>query len=95
MKAKKSEPTTPREVAEWMVKELERIQFLYQEQAVYDIESKFGDVFVYINENGNPAIDKRVLREFRKLTGDKVIWESGERMWRKRESYDSPGRKQY
>ena len=55
----------------------------------------FGDDFVYINENGNLAIEKKVLNVFRKLTDDSVVWSRGERMWRLREENDEPGRQQY
>jgi hypothetical protein len=77
-----------------MLGQLNREKCLYQESTVFDIEEKFGAEFTYINESGNPAIDKRVLLEFRKLTGDSVIWERGERLWRFREDYDEEGRQQ-
>lgn len=85
---------TSEDVAQWMLDELSRIQFLYQDTLVYEIESKFGSSFVYYNDNGNPAIDKKILTAFKKLTGDSVIWQRGERMWRFREEYDLPGRMQ-
>ena len=87
--------TTPAQVAQWMLDELKRVKYLYQKTVVYDIEKKFGDEFTYENDSGNPAIDKKVLAAFRKLTGDSVIWERGERMWRAREKQDEPGRQQY
>jgi len=87
--------TTPEQVAQWMLSELKRVKYLYQETVVYDIASQFGKQFNYYNDNGNPAIDKKVLAAFRKLTGDTVIWERGERMWRFREKHDEPGRQQY
>ena len=86
--------TTPKDVAQWMMEELKRVNYLYQETVVYDIDSKFGDEFTYINDNGNLAISKNVLAAFRKLNEGNVIWERGEKMWRFRESYDSPGRQQ-
>jgi hypothetical protein len=86
--------TTPDQVAQWMLDELKRVKYLYQETVVYDISSKFGEQFTYYNDSGNPAIDKKVLSAFRKLTGDVVIWERGQRMWRFRENYDEPGRQQ-
>jgi len=85
---------TPEQVAEWMLQELERVDYLYQNMVVYDIASKFGDEFTTINDNGNMAIRKDVLARFRKLTGDSVIWERGERLWRKRQPHDEPGRLQ-
>ena len=85
---------TARDVAKWMLKKLEEVKYLYQEEVVYEISEKFGEEFTYINENGNDAIDRAVLKEFRKLTSDSVIWERGERMWRFREEYDEEGRSQ-
>lgn len=90
----KTVPVTAKEVAKWMLVELKRAESLYQEQAVYDIGEKFGKRFTYENQNGNLAISKEVLAEFRKLTEDKVVWVRGDRMWRFRESYDSKGRGQ-
>ncbi len=77
-----------------MLEELKREKYLHQQTVVYDIESKFGEEFTYVNENGNLAIDRRVLKEFRNLTGDNVVWERGERLWRFREDYDEDGRRQ-
>jgi len=87
-------PATPEEIAEWMVTALERDEFLYQGTVVYEIAQRFGDEFTYINPNGNLAIDRRVLKAFGKLTKDTVIWEKGERVWRKRHEADEEGRRQ-
>ena len=87
---------TPSDVAKWMLEELNRRQdCLYQEQVVHDIESKFGDGFTYTNEDGNQAIERLVLKEFRSLTGDDVVWERSDKLWRKREDHDEAGRSQY
>jgi len=85
---------TANDVARWMLSELEKDQILYQETAVSDIQEKFGDSFVYDNPNGNLAISKEVLAEFRELTNDRVVWVRGERYWRFREKHDDIGRKQ-
>lgn len=76
------------EIAQWMFDELKRQQCLYQQEVVYDIESKFGQEFTYTNENGNLAINRNVLKAFRKITSNTVVWERSERMWRMRQSYD-------
>jgi hypothetical protein len=88
-------PPTSDDVAHWMLAQVEAEGSLYQEEAAADIEEMFGDVFVYENDNGNPAISRAVLKAFRQLSDDDVVWERGERMWRKRESSDEPGRQQY
>ncbi len=82
------------DVAEWMVSQLNKTHRLYQEVIVRDTRANFGGAFVYINDSGNYAIDKKVLVKFRKLTDDIAIWERGDKAWRKRESYDKPGRQQ-
>jgi hypothetical protein len=84
----------PKEIAEWMLEQLKAGRDLYQDEIVNEIEQKFGGEFVYENENGNPAIDRRVLQEFRKMTEKTVVWERGGRFWRFRESGDQAGRRQ-
>ncbi len=86
---------TPEQIAEWMVEELERGQYLYQQVVASEIAERFGEEFTYVNQNGNLAIDPRVLAAFRRITEDTVVWERGERMWRKRNDADEPGRRQY
>jgi hypothetical protein len=82
------------QVARWMVGQFRNSDYLYQQVAVSNIQTIFGAQFVYRNRAGNQAIDKRVLRAFKKLTGDAVVWERGQRVWRKRHSYDAAGRQQ-
>jgi len=78
-----------------MLNELEKQKgVLNQDDAVSRIADLFGEHFIYDNEAGNPAIDKKVLAAFRKLTGDSVVWSRDERLWRKRESGDEPTRRQ-
>lgn len=86
---------TVKEVAWWMRDEMERKGDLYQTDAARGIESEFGKEFVYKNERSNLAIDRRVLREFRKLTEDTVVWMRWERCWVKRGEHDPPGRQAY
>jgi argonaute-like protein implicated in RNA metabolism and viral defense len=82
-------PYTHKDVALFMKKQLDKDKILYQESVVYEIEKNFGSDFVYINENGNLAIDRNVLKEFRNITPD-VVWERGGRCWRLREEFDHP-----
>ena len=87
-------PPTPGDVALWMDEELERTGSLLQADAVAGIEREFGPGFIYKNESVNPAIDKRVLRDFRELTESNVVWDRWTREWRHRTSDDAPGRDQ-
>lgn len=81
--------TTAKDVAEWMFAHFERANYLYQESVVYKIKKEFGADFVYINKNGNLAIAEGVLKEFRKLTEGKVLWERGSKAWRKLRANES------
>jgi hypothetical protein len=86
--------SSPLDVTLWMQAKIDADGTLYQEVAVYEIIDRFGEDFAYINSNGNCAIAKPVLKEFKRLTGDYVIWIRGERYWRKREDGDAEGRQQ-
>jgi hypothetical protein len=85
---------TAAEVAEWMVEQLEGRRELYQHEAAHHIRLKFGNDFVYLNQNGNYAISRDVLREFRKRTEDTVVWERGWRAWRRRTERDRADKRQ-
>lgn len=82
------------DVAKWMLEQLKEKKRLYQETAVYQIRKLFGEEYSYRNENGNFAISKEVLNEFRKMSEAIAIWERGERAWRLRRDSDKPGRQQ-
>ena len=85
----------PTDVAEWMLAEFERSKgYLDQEDVVYRIQKRSGERFVYQNQNGNLAVGRAVLTEFRKLTEEFVVWERGERVWRRREKHDPLGKRQ-
>jgi hypothetical protein len=74
--------------------ELDRGGFLSQADAVAGIKREFGTSFIYRNENGNPAIEKGVLRAFRELTEADVVWDRSAREWRHRQPGDAPTRVQ-
>jgi hypothetical protein len=86
--------STPAEVAQWMANKVRTKRELYQDDAVAQIEKRFGADHVYDNANGNLAISKVVLTAFRKLTEADVIWVKSERFWRLRERGDEPSRRQ-
>ena len=81
---------TVHDVAAFMLKRLNEAKTLYQEVVVQEIQYQYGNEFVYINENGNLAISRKVLSEFRKLTEGQVVWSRGERYWRFRLDYEAP-----
>jgi uncharacterized protein DUF6953 len=69
--------------------DLDTEKTLYQEDVVDEIERKFGKKFIYENENGNLAIARAVLVEFRQITPH-AVWVRSERCWRRREKHDDP-----
>jgi hypothetical protein len=75
-----------------MLDELEKTGLLYQWEAILEIQSRFDGVFTYLNESGNFAIDRRVLRSFRHLTEDDVVWRRTEGCWVIRGPHNPPGR---
>lgn len=65
-----------------MISEILEKGYVYQEYIVQDIQEKFGEEFVYENENGNLAISKKVLNEFKKLKEDNGIeWDRSDKSW--------------
>ena len=95
-------PTTPKEIAEWMISQINSKGQLLQVKAVSAIEKKFGSEFVYVSDIGELSIDRRVLYQFRKMTADDIVWVTQhgggfwpKAHWRQRGPGDSPGRTQY
>jgi hypothetical protein len=83
---------TPESIARWMHSSVEEEGCLYQADAVGEIAQRFGQEFTDRSDRGNPVIGKPVLEAFRDISGDTVVWDRGERCWRKREADDAPGR---
>ena len=77
-----------------MLSDLEDVGELYQDDVADRIVRDFGSEFIYFNDNGNPAIRKDVLKEFRHITGNNVVWCRGDQYWRFRTESDDPGRAQ-
>lgn len=81
--------TKPHDVARHLVDRLEANHgWLEHEEAVTEIERHFGEMFLYENENGNQAIARSVLKEFRRLTEKTVVWSREGKAWRYRDGGD-------
>jgi hypothetical protein len=59
--------------------------YLGQDEAADLIAEAGGDELLTTNNNGNIAIDKSVLAEFRKLTAETAVWMKSARAWRERD----------
>lgn len=91
---------TPRQVAEWMAAQIEEEGELVQRAAARQIQGLFGDGFITYDPAGDPGIHRRVLYQFKKITGDSVVWVAVQGswldgFWRLRHADDRPGRLQY
>ncbi len=87
--------TTSSDVAQWMLSVIQEQGELSQNNAFYEINKRFGKGFTTITNSGSPSTSKGVLTAFQKISSEVVIWERGDKKWRKREFYDAPGRQQY
>lgn len=83
-----------KDVAQWMLNEIQQNAYLEQGVAVHTIHEKFGDEFVYTNNNGNLAIANKVLTAFNKLSGESVVWLRRDKAWVPRQEHHYPGRQQ-
>jgi hypothetical protein len=91
---KNSDKIKSSDVAAWMLSVIEDQGELTQNNAYYEISKRFGSGFVTVTSSGSPSIKGGVLTAFKKITETTVVWERGEKKWRKREFYDAPGRDQ-
>ncbi|WP_407107280.1 DUF6953 family protein [Rhodococcus aetherivorans] len=74
--------TTKEDIACWMIKQFDDQRTISQYAMVTRIKKTFGPEWVYKNENGNPAIHKGVLAEFRKLHNGSIVWDKSYRQWK-------------
>ena len=84
---------TAADVAQWMLSVIEEQGELTQNNAYYQINKQFGSGFTTVTNSGSPSIKSGVLTAFKKISDD-IVWERGEKKWRKRQFYDAPGREQ-
>lgn len=75
---------TPTEIAQWMIDQFEERRTISQYIMARRIRETFGEEWLYRNQNGNPAIDKKVLAEFRKLKDESIEWDRGSQEWQKK-----------
>ena len=72
---------TAAEVGHWMVEHIRSNGGETQETMIRLIAERFPEWGSYVNRDGNPVIDPKVLRQFRKLHGGSIEWDKAERMW--------------
>jgi uncharacterized protein DUF6953 len=75
---------SPKDVAEWMYEQVNQKAVLWQAYAVVEIADRFGKSFIDNDKSGEPVVSQMVLAEFRRLSGDAVIWDEDLAQWRLR-----------
>ena len=72
---------TVKDVAQFMLKELNKKGSLPQVGLVDIIKEKFGDEFVFETTHGTFTIDRKVIREFNKIKSKDIIWDKDGCSW--------------
>ena len=83
---------TPHDIANWMLQKLTQDESLYREDVISFLETNKLNSFLHENENGNLVIAPTVLKAFKKITSDSVVWVRGESYWRFKINSDGVGR---
>ena len=81
-----------REVASWMLRELEIHDCIYQDDVVDQLVKAKAEALLRENSDGNLVIGRAVLEAFKAITEATVVWVKPERYWRFRVAEDEPGR---
>lgn len=92
-KKKTAKSLEAKRVGQWMADQFNRKGKIYQREIVDQIEELFGSDFIYLNQNGNPAIRQIVLDEFHKLTNQTAVWVKSMYSWRTRRPGDDPAKR--
>lgn len=83
---------TPEQVADWMLRQIEREECVYQDDVVDLVLQHGGDSLLRENADGNVVLGRGILDAFLKLTKSNVVWVKPERYWRFRVAEDEEGR---
>lgn len=78
-----------KDVAFWMLQQIQTEGELSQGDAVFEIGERFGEDFLEDCESWNERISRDVLWEFRTLKREhSIVWDRSERLWRPKDEYD-------
>lgn len=73
--------TTAEDIAGWMLETIRSEGRLDQDDAVRVVPEKFGPEWVRTSPNGHPALDREVVKAFRKAHDGTVQWDRDRRFW--------------
>lgn len=80
------------QVADWMLKELEAHDCIYQDDVVDYLVRGKAENLLRENSDGNLVVGRRLLEAFKNLTETTVVWVKPDRYWRYRVIEDELGR---
>lgn len=74
---------TAASIGAWLLRCIEEAapRHFYQSHAVARIRKDFGEKWSYKNQNGNWAISREILGEFRKLKYPNIQWDKNVQSW--------------
>ena len=76
-----------------MLAMLERDGCVYQDDTIDMLAKASAEYLLKENADGNPALGRPVLNEFKKISTE-AVWIKPDRYWRWRVEEDEPGREQ-
>ncbi len=76
-----------------MIAQLQNDGCLYQDDVVDYIVRSGNESLLKENADGNLVLDRRLLKSFKDLTNNNVVWVQSDFYWRYRVSEDEEGRK--
>lgn len=80
------------DVAQWMLRELQRDGCIYQDDVVDHLVKSKAETLLRENSDGNLVVGREVLEAFKRDTETTVVWVKPDRYWRFRVPEDEPGR---
>lgn len=80
-------------IASWMIDKLQSDGCLYQDDVVDYIVRGGNESLLQENSEGNLVLDRTLLKRFKDLTTDNVVWIQSDFYWRYRVVEDDVGRK--
>ena len=81
-----------KQTASWMLSQIEKDGSIYQDDVVDYLVKVDAENLLRENAEGNLALGREVLAEFKKITEHSVVWVKPDRYWRYRVAEDEPGR---
>src|SRR5438045_8096186 len=69
------------EVAQFLLNQIVERGSYTQREFVDDVRERFGEHFIYINENKNLAVNGRVYTAFRKMHNRRIRWDPSGFLW--------------